>query len=49
MATGELGSECNEVANKIDPMIGITLLNMYLELEPSKFRGIADSSEFDEW
>jgi len=47
-ATGGSGGSGDGGGNA-DPMVGINLLNKFLKLEPSKFRGITDPSELDEW
>ena len=36
-------------ASKADPVVGINLLNKFLKLQPSNFRGTANPSELDEW
>lgn len=47
-ATGGRGGSDNG-GGKADPMVGINLLNKFLKLQPSKFRGTANPSELDEW
>ena len=37
------------VGVKLTPMVEINLLNKFLKLQPSKFRGTANPSKLDEW
>ena len=50
MATtgGGGGSGSGDGASKADPVVGINLLNEFLKLQPSNFRGTANPSELDE-
>ena len=48
MATTEGGDGSGDGGSKTDPIVGINLLNKFLKLQPSKFRGIANPFELVE-
>ena len=48
MPTREVGSKSNEGRNKIHLMIAITLIYMFLKVQPSKFCGTTNPSELEE-
>jgi len=43
------GGGSGDRGSKADSMVGINLLNKFLKLHPSKFRGPVNPSELDEW
>ena len=47
MANEGEGGRSSERGYKVDPKTGISLLNKFFKLQPSKFRGTANPSELD--
>ena len=43
------GSGSGDGGGNADPIVGINLLNKFLKLQPSKFRGTTNPSKLDEW